>query len=87
MIARPKISRNEWKSAEIGAFEVGNFPALGLAEAHPRAVAGDVEAEDGEVRRDQQAVELARVEAVELRDPRAPRAVAPVGEPARARRS
>ena len=25
MIARPKISRNEWKSAEISAFEVGNF--------------------------------------------------------------
>ena len=25
MIARPKISRNEWKSTEIGAFEVGNF--------------------------------------------------------------
>ena len=24
MIARPKISRNEWKTAEIGAFEVGN---------------------------------------------------------------
>jgi tryptophanyl-tRNA synthetase len=25
MIARPKISRNEWKTIEIGAFEVGNF--------------------------------------------------------------
>ena len=25
MIARPKISRNEWKPAERGAFEVGNF--------------------------------------------------------------
>jgi SP family facilitated glucose transporter-like MFS transporter 3 len=25
MIARPKISRNEWKTTEIGAFEVGNF--------------------------------------------------------------
>ncbi|KAK7231669.1 hypothetical protein SO694_0003116 [Aureococcus anophagefferens] len=24
MIARPKISRNEWKTAEMGAFEVGN---------------------------------------------------------------
>ena len=23
MIARPKISQNEWKTAEIGAFEVG----------------------------------------------------------------
>ena len=38
MIARPKISRNEWKSAELefelGAFEVGNFasrPAQVLA--------------------------------------------------------
>ena len=28
MIARPKISRNEWKTAEIGAFEVGNFALL-----------------------------------------------------------
>ena len=25
MIARPKISRNEWKTAEKGAFEVGKF--------------------------------------------------------------
>ena len=25
MIPRPKISRNEWKPTEIGAFEVGNF--------------------------------------------------------------
>ena len=28
MIARPKISRNEWRTAEIGAFEVGNFALL-----------------------------------------------------------
>jgi hypothetical protein len=28
MIARPKISRNEWKPAELGAFEVGNFALL-----------------------------------------------------------
>jgi alcohol dehydrogenase len=28
MIARPKISRNEWKTAELGAFEVGNFALL-----------------------------------------------------------
>ena len=28
MIARPKISRNEWKTAEKGAFEVGNFALL-----------------------------------------------------------
>ena len=28
MIARPKTSRNEWKTAEIGAFEVGNFALL-----------------------------------------------------------
>ena len=25
MIARPKISQNEWKTTAIGAFEVGNF--------------------------------------------------------------
>ena len=25
MIARPKVSRNEWKTTEVGAFEVGNF--------------------------------------------------------------
>ncbi|KAH8044184.1 acetylcholine-gated cation-selective channel [Aureococcus anophagefferens] len=28
MIARPNISRNEWKTAELGAFEVGNFAPL-----------------------------------------------------------
>ena len=28
MIARPKISRNEWKTAEKGAFEVGNVALL-----------------------------------------------------------
>jgi hypothetical protein len=28
MIARPKISRNEWKMAERGTFEVGNFALL-----------------------------------------------------------
>ena len=28
MIARPKISRNERKTTEIGAFEVGNFAPL-----------------------------------------------------------
>ena len=28
MIARPKISQNEWKTAERGAFEVGNFALL-----------------------------------------------------------
>ena len=40
MIARPKNSRNEWKTAEIGASKVGNFAlfscpglALGAAEA------------------------------------------------------
>ena len=51
MIARPKISRNEWKMAEIGAFEVGNFalfccpvervldagPEHARAHAHARA--------------------------------------------------
>ena len=41
MIARPKISRNERKTTEIGAFEVGNFAPFscpGLAKL-PRAVA------------------------------------------------
>ena len=38
MIARPKISRNERKTTEIGAFEVGNFapfccPGLRMDEA------------------------------------------------------
>ena len=28
MIARPKISRNEWKTAETGAFEVGHVALL-----------------------------------------------------------
>ena len=28
MIARPKVSQNEWKTAEIGAFEVGDFALL-----------------------------------------------------------
>jgi hypothetical protein len=28
MIARPKVSQNEWKAAEIGAFEVGNVAPL-----------------------------------------------------------
>ena len=42
MIARPKISQNEWKTAEIGAFEVGNFalfccPACGGASGAARA--------------------------------------------------
>merc|ERR1712091_739986 len=40
MIARPKISRNEWKSAELGAFEVGNFALLscpGAASSRPAA--------------------------------------------------
>ena len=46
MIARPKISRNEWKTAEIGAFEVGNValfscPALDL-RGRVVAVVGDV---------------------------------------------
>ena len=33
MIARPKISRNEWKAAEIGAFEVGNVALFCCPEA------------------------------------------------------
>ena len=37
MIARPKISRNEWKTAEIGAFEVGNFALLSCPAEHGHA--------------------------------------------------
>ena len=44
MISRPKISRNEWKTGEIGAFEVGNF-ALFCCPERRRAVAD--EAVDG----------------------------------------
>ena len=45
MIARPKISQNEWKTAEKGAFEVGNFallscPDLRRDEAEAHVVAG-----------------------------------------------
>jgi hypothetical protein len=39
MIARPKISRNERKTTEIGAFEVGNFAPFSC----PGAVALDAE--------------------------------------------
>ena len=35
-IARPKISRNEWKPAELGAFEVGNFALLSCPGAASR---------------------------------------------------
>ena len=57
MITRPKISRNEWKTTEIGAFEVGNFatfscPAgdLGLAGlvVEDEDVAGDLGAVGGD---------------------------------------
>ena len=37
MIARPKISRNEWKTAEIGAFEVGKFALFSCAAYDVRA--------------------------------------------------
>ena len=36
MIARPKISRNERKTTEIGAFEVGNFALLSCPGPGPR---------------------------------------------------
>ena len=36
MIARPKISRNEWKTTEIGAFEVGNFALFSCPGAERR---------------------------------------------------
>ena len=52
MIARPKISRNERKSAEIRAFEVGNFalfccPAL-HGEAAPERVARGARGDEGQ---------------------------------------
>ena len=36
MIARRKISRNEWKTTEIGAFEVGNFALFSCPGAERR---------------------------------------------------
>ena len=39
MIARPKISRNEWKTAEIGASEVGNVALLSCPGDDVRLVA------------------------------------------------
>ena len=39
MIARPKISRNEWKPAERGAFEVGNFAPLSCPGRRRRSTA------------------------------------------------
>ena len=36
MIARPNISQNEWKTAEIGASEVGNFALLCCPERRER---------------------------------------------------
>ncbi|KAH8071673.1 hypothetical protein JL721_4174 [Aureococcus anophagefferens] len=36
MIARPKISRNEWKTAEIGAFDVGNVAPFSCPGARGR---------------------------------------------------
>ena len=34
MIARPRISRNEWKMTEIGAFQVGNFALFSCPGAY-----------------------------------------------------
>ena len=39
-IARPKISRNEWKPAERGAFEVGNFALLSCPGGARRSAGG-----------------------------------------------
>ena len=36
MIARPKVSRNEWDTAEIGAFEVGNVALSSVAARRQR---------------------------------------------------
>ena len=59
MIARPKISRNEWKTAERGAFEVGNFALFSCPEARVavrgRDVARPQELLGGPVARDDEA--------------------------------
>ncbi|KAK7236182.1 hypothetical protein SO694_00060168 [Aureococcus anophagefferens] len=48
MIARPKISRNERKTTEIGAFEVGNFaPAQARCYAMDRSFAASAVASGG----------------------------------------
>ena len=58
MIPRPKISRNEWKPTEIGAFEVGIFAPFSCPEGdvaeregvlEARAHAPGPRAGDGEV--------------------------------------
>ena len=51
MIARPKISRNEWKPAEIGAFEVGNFALLSCPGAYQGFASGDAEADAFAIRK------------------------------------
>jgi hypothetical protein len=52
MIARPKISRNEWKTTEIGASKVGNFAFFSCPGAHLRGdVFGARHAEEAETLR------------------------------------
>ena len=41
MIARPKMSQNEWKSTEIRASKVGNFSPFSCPGEHGSAVAVD----------------------------------------------
>ena len=48
MIPRPKISQNEWKTTEIGAFEVGIFAPFSCPDGDPVRVEEDVEAVDGD---------------------------------------
>jgi len=48
MIARPKISRNEWKPAERGAFEVGNFALLSCPGIYRRNYVDEAAAADGD---------------------------------------
>ena len=51
MIARPKNSRNEWKTAEIGAFEVGNFALFSCPGAYQGFASGDAEADAFAIRK------------------------------------
>ena len=48
MIARPKVSQNEWKTAEKGAFEVGNFALLSCPDRRRLERAVREEGPDGE---------------------------------------
>ena len=77
MMARPRISRNEWKAAELGAFEVGNVALLSCpgeetAQRRRACEAAAVRLGDALAQLRQQAVSLGLSEssAASLREPR-----------------